>query len=54
MWWLIGGVVAAFVCLTTILARRGATMEGFDHHDKGAKFERDVLERVRLRRSKKD
>lgn len=54
MWWLIGGLVLAIFGLSAVIARRGGTMDGFDHHDKGAQFQRQVVERMRLRRSRKD
>ena len=54
MWWLIAGFALAVAGLSAIIARRGGSMEGFDHHDKGVQFKRQVLERTRLRRAKKD
>ncbi|WP_165399540.1 hypothetical protein [Janibacter limosus] len=54
MWWLVGGFVVAASGLGAIIGRRGGAMDGFDHNDKGAQFQRQVLERIRLRRSRRD
>ncbi|WP_156466192.1 hypothetical protein [Janibacter sp. Soil728] len=51
---MIGGFVLAASGLGAIIGRRGGSMETFDHNDKGAQFQRHVLERMRLRRSRRD